>query len=165
MERGLGLLEALSTPKEVTPSRLKFDEECVLKCQEIINDWSSIFEDFYNIVLLRSGLNASEDVQHDLLRAKDFGQQKSAAFIKERLKHNEVPFYDPIRRNNLKRFTSLNLEKTLKIKDEDVIIRTDRDLFGRILILQERRGNCKSVLQLQKSFSQIFLLMQYYIFS
>lgn len=80
------------------PSKLKSVEECVLKCYEILNDWPSIFEDSYDIVSLSFGLNASEDVQQDLLRAKDVGQQKSAASTEERLKHDKVPFYDPIKK-------------------------------------------------------------------
>ena len=87
---------------------------------------------------MSSGLNASEDVQQDVLTAKDVGQQKAAAFIEEILKRNKGLFYDSIKKNNLKTFTFLNLKKTLKIKDNDVIIRSDRDLFGKILILQHR---------------------------
>ena len=90
----------------------------------------------YDIVSLSSGLNASEDVQQDVLTAKDVGRQKPAAFIEEILKRNKGLFYDSIKNNNLKTFTFLNLKKTLKIKDKDVIIRGDRDLFGKILILQ-----------------------------
>ena len=90
----------------------------------------------YDIVSLSSGLNASEDVQQDVLTAKDAGRQKPAAFIEEILKRNKGLFYDSIKNNNLKTFTFLNLKKTLKIKDKDVIIRGDRDLFGKILILQ-----------------------------
>ena len=86
----------------------------------------------YDIVSLSSGLNASEDVQQDVLTAKDVGRQKPAAFIEEILKRNKGLFYDSIKNNNLKTFTFLNLKKTLKIKDKDVIIRGDRDLFGKI---------------------------------
>ena len=81
----------------------------------------------YDIVSLSSGLNASEDVQQDVLTAKDVGRQKPAAFIEEILKRNKGLFYDSIKNNNLKTFTFLNLKKTLKIKDKDVIIRGDRD--------------------------------------
>ena len=76
---------------------------------------------------MSSGLNASEDVQQDVLTAKDAGRQKPAAFIEEILKRNKGLFYDSIKNNNLKTFTFLNLKKTLKIKDKDVIIRGDRD--------------------------------------
>ena len=139
MERSLGLLESLSTPKEVTRNRLKFDEASLLK-------YYGNIKDSRDTVSLSSGLNASKDVQKDLLRAKDVGQQKSVAFIEERLKHNKVEFYylNKKKKKKKKSLTSLNLKKTLKIKDKDVIIRGDHDLFGRMLILQEKRGNRKS---------------------
>ena len=49
-----------------------------------------------------------------------------------------------LKKINLKTITSLNLKKALKIKDKDAINRADRNLFGRMLILRERRGKCKS---------------------
>ena len=139
MERSLGLLESLSTPKEVTRNRLKFDEASLLK-------YYGNIKDSRDTVSLSSGLNASKDVQKDLLRAKDVGQQKSVAFIEERQKQKKVAFYNQIKKKKKKKksLTSLNLKKTLKIKDKDVIIRGDHDLFGRMLILQEKRGNRKS---------------------
>ena len=96
MERSLGLLESLSTPKEVTRNRLKFDEASLLK-------YYGNIKDSRDTVSLSSGLNASKDVQKDLLRAKDVGQQKSVAFIEERLKHNKVAFYDLIKKKKKKK--------------------------------------------------------------
>ena len=41
---------------------------------------------------LSSGVNASEDEQQDLLRAKTVGQEKSTSFIEDRIKHATISF-------------------------------------------------------------------------
>ena len=130
MERSLGLTRIIINTKK---GNAKQTEIRWGMCTKMLGDtkWRA-----YDIVSLSSGLNASEDVQQDVLTAKDVGRQKPAAFIEEILKRNKGLFYDSIKNNNLKTFTFLNLKKTLKIKDKDVIIRGDRDLFGKILILQ-----------------------------
>ena len=130
MERSLGLTRIIINTKR---GNAKQTEIRWGMCTKMLGDtkWRA-----YDIVSLSSGLNASEDVQQDVLTAKDVGRQKPAAFIEEILKRNKGLFYDSIKNNNLKTFTFLNLKKTLKIKDKDVIIRGDRDLFGKILILQ-----------------------------
>lgn len=144
MERSLRVFESVPTPKETTAARLKFDDDCVEKCYNVLSTWTSMFVDSHGIMSLSSGVNASQDVQQDLLRAKAVGQEKSSTFIEERIKHGHVPFHDPIRKNNLKTF-SLNLKKSVKIRDKNVVIKADRDFFGRMLLLQERRGKCNRI--------------------
>ena len=129
-----------SIAKEVSASRIKFDEESVQKCSDVIDTLTPIFKESDGIISISSGVNANQDVQKDLLAAKSIGDMKSAKFIRERIKDDDVPFYDPISKNNLKTFSSMNIKKSIKIKDESVLIKADRDFFGRMLILQEKRG-------------------------
>ena len=136
----LGIFASTSKPKEVSETRMKFDEANVQKCCEILDSWIPIFDESDDIVSLSSGVNASKDVQQDLLRAKSVGEKRSSDFIKERIKSDDVPFYDPIKKNNLKTFSSMNVNKSIKVRDKNVIVKADREFFGRMLILQEKRG-------------------------
>ena len=119
---------------------MKFDEESVQKCYDVLHTWTPVFEDSYDIVPLSSGVNASPEVQQDLLHAKTIGEEKSSTFIQERIKSNDVPFNHPIKKNNLKTFSSMKVKKSTKVRDKNVLIKADRDSFGRMLILQEKRG-------------------------
>lgn len=145
MENTLGIRQSTSKMKETSAKRIKFDEQSVEKCCNVLDTWASVFEDSSDIVSLSSGVNASSEVQKDLLRAKEIGEQKSSTFIQERIKTNNVPFNDPIKKNNLNTFSSMKVKKSIKVKDKDVLIKADRDFFGRMLILQEKRGNINGI--------------------
>ena len=88
---------------------------------------------------MSSRVHATEEVQKDL-RAKAVGLEKSSTFIFERIRTNNIPFYDPIKKNNLKIFSSINAKKKVKIGNKHVFIKADREFFGRMLTLQEKRG-------------------------
>lgn len=91
---------------------------------------------------------ATDEVQKDLLDAEEIGVQKSTDFIENRIKSNNKDFYDTIPQNNLKSFTTMNATKKISIKGREVSIRADRDLFGRLMVIRERRGiQTKDLLQ------------------
>ena len=107
-----------------------------------------IFNPSDSIVSLFSGLNATEDVQRDLLKAEFIGKTKAQEFIDNLMKQNNVGFYDTIKKKKLKTFLSLNVAQTLSVEGNEVIIRADRSLFGRLLTIREKRGiSMKEVLQ------------------
>ena len=51
-----------------------------------------------------------------------------------------MDFYAPIKRLNLKSFKTLELKKTIKLKDKSVIIATERIIFARFLALTQSQG-------------------------
>ena len=136
----IGLRKAPTKPKELQNSRMKFDEEAVRNCYEVIKQWQPIFSSSDAIVSLSSGVNASEEVQHDLLKAESIGKVKSEEFIESRIKKTEVGFYDVIKTNKLKTFSTMKHVKKMSVNGKDVIIQADRSFFARILILQEKRN-------------------------
>ena len=105
----------------------------------MLKQWQPIFSSSEAIVSLSSGVNASEEVQNDLLNAESVGKTKSEGFIENRIKKNSVGFYDVIKKNQLKTFSTMKQVKELNVNGKDVIIQTDRSFFTRILILQEKR--------------------------
>ena len=141
MEKDLGLQSKASKVKECSAARTKFDEDCVQKFYDVLNSWAAIFEDHQNIEYLSSVVLATNwREKKDLLRAKAVGLEKSSTFISERIRSNNIPFYDPMKKNNLKTFSSMSAKKKVKIGDKHVLIKADREFFCRMLILQEKRG-------------------------
>ena len=86
-----------------------------------------------------SGINASEEVQNDLLQAEALGRKQAKEFIDDSIKQNKTGFYDTIKKNKLKPFSSLKLVKRLCVKGKEVIIQSDWSLFARLLVIQEKR--------------------------
>ena len=141
MEKDLGLQSKASKVKECSAARTKFDEDCVQKFYDVLNSWAAIFEEHQNIEYLSSVvLSTNWREKKDLLRAKAVGLEKSSTFISERIRSNNIPFYDPMKKNNLKTFSSMSAKKKVKIGDKHVLIKADREFFCRMLILQEKRG-------------------------
>ena len=139
MEENIGLRTTSSKPKELQDSRMKFDEEAVIKCYNLIMQWQPIFSSSDSIVSLSSGVNASEEVQKDLIRAESVGKTKSEEFINNRIKENKIGFYDVIKKNKLKTFTTMKQVKKVSVKGKDVAIQADRSFFARILVIHEKR--------------------------
>ena len=135
MEKGLRLQSKASKVKECSAVRIKFDDDWVQKCYDVLNSWTPVFEDHQDIESLSSRVHATEEVQKDLLRAKAVGLEKSCTFISERIRSNNIPFYEPIKKNNLKTFSSMNAKKKVKIGEKHLLIKADREFFGRMLIL------------------------------
>ena len=140
MEEEIGLRKTPSKPKELQKNRMKFDEEAVQNCYNVLKQWQPIFSSSEAIVSLSSGVNASEEVQNDLLNAESVGKTKSKEFIDNGIKRNSVGFYDVIKKNQLKTFSTMTQFKKLNVNGKDVIIQADRSLFARFLILQEKRS-------------------------
>ena len=140
MEDNIGLRKTSSKPKELQTSRMKFDEEAVQNCYNIIKQWQPIFSSSDAIVSLSSGVNASEEVQRDLLKAESIGKTKSEEFINNRIKKNDIGFYDVIKKNNLKTFSTMKQVKKMTVNGKDVVIQADRSFFARILVIQEKRS-------------------------
>ena len=147
MEKPLGIRRNKSKPKELQKSRVKHDEAVVSKCYNTLSKLSPIFNPSDSIVSLFSDLNATEGVQRDLLK-ESIGKTKAQEFIDNRIKQNNVGFYDTIKKNKLKTFSLLNVTQTISVKGKEVTFRADRSLFGRLLIIREKRGiGTKEVLQ------------------
>ena len=65
-----------SKVKGCSAARIRFDEDCVQKCYDVLNSWTPIFEDHQDIESLSSRVHTNEEVQKDLLRAKAVGLEK-----------------------------------------------------------------------------------------
>ena len=129
--------------KELGKARILRDEEDVKKVVEsLLQIGVNPFKDqdsrlIQNIV---TGTVASQQISDDLLQARASGTTAMDQFVLERLVERKVPFFDTVKKMKLHTFS--NLKKTTKTRSntgETLSITTDRQLFGRIVVVAKTR--------------------------
>ena len=87
---------------------------------------------------LSSGVVANKEQENDLLNVCAVGEKCFKKFLEERVLTTNVPFYEPIKRNNLRTFGAQVHTKKVKVNDRNVSVKADRQTFGRLLIYNKR---------------------------
>ena len=126
--------------KQMGKSRMAVDERDVKKVYDTITNWGNPFSSCESdgIHHLASGKSATQKLEDDLIGALEKGQDAMKSFIQTRIIKSDVPFYDPIPKMKLSSFSTLSLSK-VKIGGNEVIIKADRDLFARLIIIAQSR--------------------------
>lgn len=101
-----------------------------------------------NLVNIATGSVAPPEIKHDILNAKSIGMTSANEYIRKRLINREVPFWDSIKKLNLRTFSSM--DKQIKIPRQNeatLILKTQQNLFSRLLsVSSTRHVDMKSVL-------------------
>ncbi len=128
--------------KEMTKSRIKKDEEAVRSIvDKLLNVVVNPFKESQELVSLTSGVVAPENIQNDLLKAKQVGENSVNETIKNRLLSLNVNLHDPMPKHNLGTFSKLTESKTKSKKDQRIIeLKADRNLFARLLVIAKQRN-------------------------
>ena len=92
-----------------------------------------------SLVNLASGVIASEEIQRDLLQAYALGEVAANNFIRDRLETSKEPFYNPISREKLRTFSS-NTQTKVKVSKQDIVLKADRAIFVRLLVVAQTRS-------------------------
>ena len=125
---------------DLTPSRIKKDEGNV---QAILSVFETTFSDPFNgfdLIGLSSGKKATIDMQENLLQAWQKGKFAMDEFKLNRLSENRtVPFFDQIKKLKLKTFSDLTASKKVKSNGKEVIIKSDKELLGRMAVIAKDR--------------------------
>ena len=125
--------------KEAGKSRMKRDEEDVSKVMEVVSNWTDPFEPSEELASLSSGCVVTETIKLDLLAAKDKGTVALTAFVEDKLLSDSVGFFDPLSKLKLGTFRDLQKKTTVSKEGKTVILRTDRNLFARLLVIGQSR--------------------------
>ena len=126
--------------KDLRVSRIARDEKDVLSVNNIfenvfINPFSQ-----NNLLCISNGLVATEDVKKDLLQAKERGKAAMEVFIESRLTPEaEAEFFSPIKKLKLKSFSSLKKSVQVKVKNKQIPIKSNSDLFGQLALIMQTR--------------------------
>ena len=124
-------------------SRIAKDEKDVSAMVELIKNWTDPFEGHTQLFSISTGAVATAAIAEDLARAYKVGEAAYADFKKTRLESQPpaVKFHDKLKKQKLKTFGALSeTKKVAKNKDAETVLRADRNLFARMIIIAESRN-------------------------
>ena len=133
-----------------TPRILK-DEKAVTAVESLIESWNNPFviSHSQDLISISTAKEAPADVSQDLMQAHEIGEKAYKQFKEERLESNppQKKFHDTLKLKKLKTFSSLSKKKTIDAKGRAIILRADRSLFGRMIVMgQSRKIEVKELL-------------------
>ncbi|KAK3746863.1 hypothetical protein QZH41_000037 [Actinostola sp. cb2023] len=143
----------LTKHKESGKARVQRDEDDVKKVistlKTVMSNPFSVAEGDVPLSNLATGVVLQEELSNRILNAERLGVQEMKSFLKKRMHTNEVGFWEPVHKMNIKTFASLSKKAKMKSVDEKLVtVRADRNLFGRLLIASKSRDiNLREVLK------------------
>ncbi|KAK3730477.1 hypothetical protein QZH41_014705 [Actinostola sp. cb2023] len=135
---------------DMLSTRKRKDEQAVKAVENLIANWNNPFTESKELVSLSTAKQAPEDVTKDLLNAQEVGGKAYQVFREQRLESfpPQKKFHDTIKLNKLKTFSSLTKKKKVSMDGRTMILKADRSLFGRIIIIgQNRKIEIRQLLQ------------------
>ena len=134
--------------KEFRTPRLAKDENHVERMISVIKDRVNPFDGPGKCVFISSGVTVSPEIKQDLPGAERAGDTLVTGFLKNRIVSNNVSFFDPLPRQNLKTVKDAVNTKKIKVNGKEHILKADRKLFGRLAVIAQSRAlNMREVLK------------------
>jgi len=97
------------------------------------------FEPFVDLVCISSAMVARRDVKNDIPNAHEVGECLQEHFVNFRFLTTDVDFYSVLKNQKLKTFTS-HVKTTSQVKSsKEIVLRSVRTLFARLLIISQTR--------------------------
>ena len=127
---------------ELQKPRIDRDDRAVAAVVELLDNWTNSYEGSQHIVILSSDNVAPKDVTHDdLSRAHSTGVDAYDSFKHEWLEEasRKKQFHDPMRNTRLNTFTTIERKKHVHISGNAAILKADRSLFGRMIVIAQSR--------------------------
>ena len=123
---------------ELQRTRIKKDEEAVSAVVHLIEGWLNRFAEKQDPISISTARTAPRDIASVLMKAHEIGEQCYSNFKKERLEKDPPAkqFHDPIPANKL----NLCKKKEVKSSGRVIILKADRSLFGRIIVMAQGRN-------------------------
>ena len=127
---------------ELQRSRTKKDEQAVSSIIDLIQGWVNPFTESQDLISISTAKEAPREIATDLKTAHEVGEKCYATFKEERME--KIPqvkkFHDPLKTNKLKTFSDMNKKKQVKTNERSIILKADRSLFGRIIVIAQGRN-------------------------
>ena len=101
--------------KEFRTPGLAKDENHVERMMSVIKGWVNPFDGPEELVCISSGVIVSPEIKQDLLGAERAGDALVTEFLKDRIVSNNVSFFDPLPRQNLKTVKDAVKTKNIKV--------------------------------------------------
>ena len=109
---------------------------------DLIQGWVNPFSESQDLTSISTAKKAPRETATDLKIAHEVGEKCYATFQEERME--KIPqvkkFHDPLKTNKLKTFSDMNKKKQVKSNERSIILKADRSLFGRIIVIAQERS-------------------------
>ena len=125
--------------KDLGKKRKLYDEQKVQDCCNLFANCNNPYQFSEELVSINSGVAVAAEIKEDLLQANEVEKKCLKNFIDKRIKKNEQNLSDPIKKNMLLTFESTEKKAASKPKGITVALRSDRDTFARLLLIQKDR--------------------------
>ena len=94
---------------------------------------------------------APKEIQDHLLNASHIGDEKLEQFSLDRVESVFVNFHDPIKKNKLRTFASVDASP-VSVSNNTIALKSDREMFARLLVIQVRHSiSMRDVLKFELS--------------
>ena len=123
--------------KDLRISRIRQDEKHI---QAVISILTDTFINPFNNQTLSTGIQETDKVTQDMLKACDLGQQSMEAFLTDRLCNSESSIFDPTKKLKLATFATINKKKICKLKGKEISLKSSKDLFCKVTIIAQKRS-------------------------
>ena len=126
---------------DLLPSRIKKDDDAVSKITQNLEEmFVNPFSEQKELISITSGLAATPTTRDHLLNAITYGKDAMELFRSERLGAEPIKeFFDPLKKQNLQTFSTLRPKKVLKVIQKEMVLKADRELFGRMAVIGQSR--------------------------
>ena len=127
---------------ELQQTRIKTDEKAVSAVVDLVKGWINPFAEKQELVCISTAKATPKDITSDLMKAHEIGKQSYTTFKRERLEKDPPvkQFHDTMKLNKLKTFSSMCKKKPVKSSGRAIILKADRSLFGRIIVMSQARS-------------------------
>ena len=92
------------------------------------------------LINMATGVVAPDEVTKELLTGKELGRMALKDYVEHCLQDQDISMIKPIKRLNLKTFATMERFSAKGRKQAQAILESDRELFGRILVISKDRS-------------------------
>ena len=107
--------------------------------QQFMNPFAFEKSEIKPLINIVSGRVVNDDMKDEILNANSIGKENAIKFIQERITEKTIPFWEPIKKLNLKTFSSADKPMQIKKKNETVILKNQQNIFSRLLSVSSAR--------------------------
>ena len=136
--------------KELDKTRIKSDADAVANVMELVDTMINPFDNEYqSLVHLSNGTVAPIGVATDVKNMHDKGEAAAMSYMKTNILFSKPDIYNPIKKLNLRTFSSVYKKITSKTKNGEIVaLKNSKTLFAKmVLIAQNRHLDMKDILQ------------------
>ena len=124
--------------KEVRGSQIVKSEQDTCSVLQAISNFTNPFtiEDKDALYCLSFGAPVLQDAESDILMANDIGKKAYREFVQKRLVEEKTTFHSPVKKQNLKTFSTQAKSSMVCGKERrNIEITAERNVFGQLVIL------------------------------